>query len=115
MRTLAIRDRGNIKWTSMMLPEHVKLLRDWAKEDAFETQAELDEQQLAQMNEVICEAMAYGKKLSITYFDRTRHYTIRGTIHYIDEIQQKLRIVKVDGRIQHVSIGSITEVSGLVE
>lgn len=108
---MAIRDRGNIKWTSMMLPEHVKLLRDWAKEDAFEKQPELDEQKLEQMNEVICDAMAYGSELSITYFDQTRHYTIRGLIHYVDEIKQKLRIVTVNGHVQHVLIGSITEVN----
>ncbi|TFI48759.1 YolD-like family protein, partial [Diaphorobacter sp. DS2] len=36
-----IRDRGRIKWTSMMLPEHVKLLRDWAKEDTYEQKREL--------------------------------------------------------------------------
>lgn len=112
MRLVAIRDRGNIKWTSMMLPEHVKLLRDWAKEDSFEKQPELDDQKLEQMNEVICDAMAYGSELSITYFDETKHCTIKGTIHYIDEIQQKLRIVTVDGSIQHILIGSITEVSG---
>ncbi|MFZ3588516.1 YolD-like family protein [Bacillus sp. DJP31] len=110
---MAIRDRGNIKWTSMMLPEHVKLLRDWEKEDTFETQPVLDEQRLEQMDVVICDAMAYGRELSITYFDQTRHYTIRGIIHYVDEIQQKLRVVAGDGRIQHVSIGSITEVSGV--
>ncbi len=28
-----IRDRGNIKWTAMMLPEHVKLLREWQEQD----------------------------------------------------------------------------------
>ncbi|WP_148795752.1 YolD-like family protein, partial [Rossellomorea marisflavi] len=47
-----IRDRGKIKWTSMMLPEHVKMLRDWAEEDSFEKRRELDEQELEMMNEV---------------------------------------------------------------
>jgi hypothetical protein len=87
-----IRDRGNIKWTAMMLPEHVKLLRDWAKEDEFETKPELDEQQLDQMNEVIEEAMTYGEELFITYFDQAYHNTIRGTIHSVDEVGQKLRV-----------------------
>lgn len=105
-----IRDRGNIKWTAMMLPEHVKLLRDWAKEDEFETKPELDEQQLEQMNEVICEAMAHGVELSITYFERTHHLTVRGTIHYIDEIQQKLRVVSKEGAIIQVPFQSIVNV-----
>ena len=45
-----IRDRGRIKWVSMMLPEHIKLLRDWVKEDQYEEQKEIDEQQLELMN-----------------------------------------------------------------
>ena len=28
-----IHDRGRMKWVSMMLPEHVRLLREWAQED----------------------------------------------------------------------------------
>ncbi|QTD39546.1 YolD-like family protein [Sporosarcina sp. Te-1] len=28
-----IKDRGNIKWTALMLPEHVRHLRDWQAED----------------------------------------------------------------------------------
>jgi hypothetical protein len=94
----------------MMLPEHVKLLRDWAQEDEFETKAELDEQQLEQMNEVICEAMAYGTALSITYFEGTRHHTVKGTIHYVDEIKHNLRIVTIEGKRKHLPIQSITEV-----
>jgi hypothetical protein len=94
----------------MMLPEHVKLLRDWAKEDEFETKAEIDEQELEQMNEVICESMAYGNAISITYFEGTKHCTVRGTIHYVDEIQQRLRIVTAGGERKHVPIQSITEV-----
>ncbi len=44
-----IRDRGRIKWTSLMLPEHVKMLRDWANEDMWEKTKEIDEQKLEEM------------------------------------------------------------------
>ncbi|WP_456278415.1 YolD-like family protein [Bacillus sp. AK128] len=107
-----IRDRGNIKWTAMMLPEHVKLLRDWAKEDEYETKPELDEQKLEQMNEVICEAMAHGAELSITYFDQVHHKTVRGTIHYVDEMNQRLRVVSKEGTVIQIPFHSIVEVIG---
>lgn len=107
---MLIRDRGTIKWTSMMLPEHVRLLRDWAREDEYETKPELDEQQLEQMNEMICDAMQYGAELLITFFDRTHHQTIKGTIHYVDEIQRKLRVVTVEGETKQIPIEWITEV-----
>lgn len=28
-----LRDRGNMKWTAMMLPEHVKMLKEWGEEE----------------------------------------------------------------------------------
>lgn len=93
-----------------MLPEHVKILRDWAKEDEFETKEEIDEQQLEQMNEVICDAMAYGATICITYFEGTKHHTVTGMVHYVDQIQQKLRIITNEGIRKQVPIQSITDV-----
>ncbi|MEK3885872.1 YolD-like family protein [Bacillus sp. FSL K6-3431] len=55
-----IHDR--IKWNSLMLPEHVAMLRNWAAEDIHEEPKELDEQKLEQLNEIAIEAMACGKK-----------------------------------------------------
>ena len=37
------RDRGTIKWTAMMLTEHIKLLREWYDEDNFVLEPQLDE------------------------------------------------------------------------
>lgn len=88
-----IRDRGNIKWTSMMLPEHVKLLRDWSEEDAYQEKPELDEQQLEQFNETICFAMEENTELIFTYYKDHFFHTCSGYVHYIDPIQHTLRIV----------------------
>jgi hypothetical protein len=33
---MTIRDRGNVKWTSLMLPEHVKALRKYINEDYYD-------------------------------------------------------------------------------
>lgn len=37
------RDRGKIKWTSLMLPEHLKRLREWQAEDNYIEQPQLDQ------------------------------------------------------------------------
>ncbi|WP_438316447.1 YolD-like family protein [Sporosarcina sp. FA9] len=37
------RDRGNIKWTSLMLPEHLLELRKWTNEDTYTNRPELNE------------------------------------------------------------------------
>jgi hypothetical protein len=105
-----IRDRGRIKWTSMMLPEHVKLLRDWAKEDTYENKTEPDEQQLEVMNEVIAEAMEFGKSVEITYYKGRRYRLVIGMIHYWDEIAQKLHVIDRFEKVHQIEISSIADV-----
>jgi len=41
-----IRDRGNIKWTAMLLPEHVKAVRDWLETDGHIERPNLDDWEL---------------------------------------------------------------------
>ena len=105
-----IRDRGRIKWTSMMLPEHVKLLRDWAKEDIYDQKRELDEQQLENMNAVILEAMEFGKNVAITHYRQKKYELVMGTIHFWDEMNQKLHIVDRFEEVHRISIKDIADV-----
>ena len=107
-----IRDRGKIKWTSMMLPEHVTMLREWAHEDSYETRNELDEQQVEAMNSVIMEAMEYGAPVVIRYYQASsrRYKTVEGQIHYCNEQAQKLHIVNESGDICFVLFRELMDV-----
>ncbi|MCM3638240.1 YolD-like family protein [Sporosarcina luteola] len=55
-----IKDRGRIKWTAMMLPEHLTELRDWHAEDELTERPELTEWDLAAIQEEI--EIAYKRK-----------------------------------------------------
>lgn len=105
-----IRDRGKMKWTSMMLPEHVKLLRDWAKEDEYEKVREIDEQYLEVMNETISEAMEFGKSLTITYYQHQKYQLVIGHIHYWNETNGNLHIVDQFGDVHKIPLASIADV-----
>ncbi|MBN8190839.1 YolD-like family protein [Bacillus sp. NTK074B] len=105
-----IRDRGRIKWTSMMLPEHVKLLRDWAKEDTHEKRAELDEQELDRMNEVVAEAMEFGKLVSITHYAKYRHQLLIGTVHHFDSMEEKLHVVDRFESVHYIPLASVVDI-----
>ena len=107
-----IRDRGKIKWTSMMLPEHVTMLREWANEDSYETKNELDEQQVEAMNGVIMEAMEYGAPVVIRYYQALsrRYKTVEGYIHYCNEQAQKLHIVNESGDVCFVLFRELMDV-----
>lgn len=105
-----IRDRGRIKWTSMMLPEHVKLLRDWAREDEYEKEKQLDEQQLEQLNDTILEAMEYNRPVAITYYRQRKYELVVGKIHYWNELGQKLHIVDKFEEIHRIQLSAIADV-----
>ena len=68
-----IRDRGRIKWNSLMLPEHVTMLREWAAEETKEQRKQLDEQKLELLNEIAGKAMECGKEVLITHFKNSRY------------------------------------------
>ncbi|XXM74093.1 YolD-like family protein [Lysinibacillus sphaericus] len=105
-----IRDRGRIKWTSMMLPEHVKLLRDWAKEDTYEKKKELDEQELEVLNETVAEAMEFGKAVAITHYRNHRHELLVGLIHHADSLEGKLHVVDSDGKVRYIPLTGISDI-----
>lgn len=88
-----IKDRGNIKWTAMMLPEHVSLLREIKEELNQKQKPELDEQQLMEMNEVICEGMAENQAIAFTYYRKYDYHCVIGKVHYYSETEKKLYII----------------------
>ncbi|TKH07243.1 YolD-like family protein [Peribacillus simplex] len=105
-----IRDRGRIKWTSMMLPEHVKMLRDWVVEDGYETKRILDEQQLEEMNAVMGEAMEERKDVTIVHYEGNQYQLLIGRIHYYNELTQKLHIVDRFQQAHYIRLSDIADV-----
>ncbi|WP_144547586.1 YolD-like family protein [Bacillus sp. X1(2014)] len=105
-----IRDRGRIKWTSMMLPEHVKLLRDWVKEDRYEQKREMDEQQLELMNEILSEAIEYDQYVTITHYRNRNYEIVIGKIHYWDELTQRLHVLDRFEEVHRIPIDAIADI-----
>lgn len=110
-----IRDRGRIKWTAMMLPEHVKLLRDWVKEDQYEQKKNIDEQQLEWMNEVVTKAMEFDQFVTITLYQNHHYEIVIGKIHYWDETAQKFHIVDRFEDVHRIPIADIADIRLMVE
>ncbi|MFF2448702.1 YolD-like family protein [Neobacillus sp. NPDC058068] len=105
-----IRDRGRIKWTSMMLPEHVKLLRDWVKEDGYEQKKEMDEQQLELMNETLSEAIEFDQFVTITHYRNRNYEIVIGKIHYWNELTQRLHVVDRFAEVHRIPINAIADI-----
>ncbi|MBS4199580.1 YolD-like family protein [Bacillus sp. FJAT-49732] len=104
-----IRDRGRIKWSSLMLPEHVTMLRKWAEEDTHEKLKQLDEQKLEMLNEIAGMAMEFGKEVMITRFNDHHYEEVLGKIHYFDPINKEFRVVDKNERVIKISVEKIDQ------
>lgn len=105
-----MKDRGRIKWNSLMLPEHVKMLREWAEEETWTEQKQLDEKKLEILDETAAEAMEFGKHVQITYFDTNSYRELTGTIHYFDYLQKEFRMIDQSGHVRLVPLKKIQQI-----
>lgn len=110
-----IRDRGRIKWVSMMLPEHVKLLREWAYEDTYEQRKLLDEQQWEAINELVLEAMGCKRSVAVTHFHNKRYEIVVGQIHHWDAIHETLHLMDHFGEAHCLRRSAIVDVQLMEE
>ncbi|MBK3495462.1 YolD-like family protein [Viridibacillus sp. YIM B01967] len=86
------KDRGNIKWTAMMLPEHVQLLREWQAEDQYVAQPELDEWTLNEYAELIQIATKSKQTILLTIWKNRQTHIIEGVIERINNESNTLKI-----------------------
>ncbi|GKV70305.1 hypothetical protein NCCP2716_28030 [Sporosarcina sp. NCCP-2716] len=106
------RDRGKIKWTAMMLPEHIAMLRDWHAEDGrvpqpILTDFELEEIQLQLESAKLRRCIA---QVSIWSDDKISSYI--GTIEEID-IRNRLIVLEDPFCIERIPADLIIAVQHL--
>lgn len=87
-----IKDRGRIKWTAMMLPEHTERLRDWYDRDDLNSQPELNEDDMNLLQEELEIAFAKKTDAVITTWRAGKKDTYIGKIVRLDPAQQSISI-----------------------
>ncbi len=87
---IMVQDRGNIKWSSMMLPEHAELLKIMWAEDKKITRPLLDEQEKERLNKVIVLALKNQKIITVSAYHNNMIINYSGVIKKIDEINNKI-------------------------
>ena len=100
------KDRGTIKWTSMMLPEHVERLRKWDETLAAEHKKVLSEWELDTLQQTIQHAYQAKKSITLTLFHANRLMKRKGYIQRIDMYKKQLLLESEDAiyRIDFTSI-----------
>lgn len=88
---MSANDRGTIKWTSLMLPEHVKMLNDIWQEDNRKEKPILDEQQKIEINGMLQLALKDNLTVAVTYYDDYDHHTVKSKLLSFDVLSKKLK------------------------
>ncbi|WP_163581105.1 YolD-like family protein [Gracilibacillus saliphilus] len=93
-----IGDRGNKKWTSLMLPEHVERLQDFFKEEEKQIDKPiLSEDQLEEIQRVLNEALEYELKVILKYYQNKQIHHVIGKIYMSNN--GKMKMIMNDGII----------------
>lgn len=83
-----IRDRGTIKWTAMMLPEHIQQIKQWKREAYAEAPRTLSEWELEDLQQTINQAFKQHKIVTISTWQGAKYVQWTGTIIALDKSQQ---------------------------
>ncbi|MED1659615.1 YolD-like family protein [Bacillus licheniformis] len=101
-----LKDRGSIKWTAMMLPEHVSLLRELESNQDKVKRPVLDTSQIEDMEIIISEAMEFNNPVLFSVFkplpmlngpETGEIVQIEGHIHYINQQRKLFHVVDSKG------------------
>lgn len=100
-----IKDRGQIKWTAMMLTEHVQMLKDLQKEDRYNSKPNLDAFDLEAIYEEI--RLAYMRQCDVEIcFWQEQACTLAGMIANID-LRTKTLCLEKDGQKKTIYFDAI--------
>ncbi|HHT51090.1 MAG TPA: YolD-like family protein [Eubacteriaceae bacterium] len=107
---MTIKDRGNIKWSSMMLTEHREELEKWAKETRKQEKPILDEQKLEEINYLLYQSLKQGVSLWINYFNDGEFIHLKGVVKDYYPLKKEL-LFKVKNKDVQLILSNIIDVS----
>ncbi|WP_342510624.1 YolD-like family protein [Sporosarcina sp. FSL K6-1522] len=89
-----IRDRGNIKWRGLMLPEHVVKLIEWHEQDQLTKKPEFDEWELEAIQMEVELAYKRQSEAIVTVWKNGSESPYIGKITALD---QRLNTISIEG------------------
>jgi|SRR5690625_2394903 len=91
-----LRDRGTKKWTSIMMPEHVKMLEHIWSESEHKEKPLLDGQQKIENDLMLQRAIHDNLIVEIKYFKDHDFHTIKGRVSFIDMNSRSFNLGSVE-------------------
>ena len=96
---MTIKDRGNIKWTSLMLVEHRKKLAKLKKGENDKMKPELAKDELKRLDYLLKKALNENLKIKITYYYKNNFQQWKGVIVKIDSISKQIILSSGENKV----------------
>lgn len=103
-----IHDRGSIKWATMMLPEHLKLIRGWEQQQFYVERRELAEWELDEIEQTIQHAFKMQKLITLTLWGDNKLCDETGLIKGADAVKREL-LLDTDVAIKRLAFDRIQD------
>ncbi|MGE7949488.1 YolD-like family protein [Lysinibacillus sp. NPDC093688] len=103
-----IRDRGSMKWTAMMLPEHLGLIRGWKQEQFYDKKRELTEWELEEIEQTIQRAFNMQKLITLTLWSNDHLHDETGQVTGTDLLKKEL-LLETDVAIKRIAFNTIQD------
>jgi hypothetical protein len=104
-----MKDRGAIKWSAMMLPEHKKLLEKLLEEQQYVEKPILTQDKCEEINRALLLALDTEQVIRIKFYQEHALQLIEGiAARYIPE-QRKLKIIENTGKVIFLNLEQIVE------
>ncbi|MFZ3578757.1 YolD-like family protein [Virgibacillus sp. DJP39] len=99
---MSVNDRGTKKWTAMMLPEHIELLKKMWDEDDHKEKPILDEQQIEELDAKLQCALSNNLSVEIKYYDEPHYCMAKGKLLKINANSGLIRLEDKDIQFKNV-------------
>ena len=105
-----LKDRGNMKWTAMMLPEHLVQIKEWKREQFYDKKRELTEWELEEIEQTIQSAFKMKKLIKLTLWNHNKFHDEIGKITGADLYKKEL-LLDADLSIKCIQFEQIQKAS----
>lgn len=96
-----LKDRGNMKWTAMMLPEHLIEIRKWKEEQFHDKKRELTEWEFEEIEHIIQRAYKQQTNIKLSLWDNNKLHEVNGIITGVDTFKKEL-LLETDFSIKRI-------------
>jgi len=79
-----VQDRGTIKWSTLMLPEHAEMLKELWRQDKKAVKPILDPQEMEMLNRRLLEAYAQQHTITISIYENGLEINYTGKLKRMD-------------------------------